>query len=134
MNTRDIRAYLRDRLKTLPSRPGTAWPNVSLDPGEIPRFEVQFSGINREDPSLKGGQILYETGTFNVIVCVAKALGENPALDYADSIVELYPKGHRGSFTGGEMAITAAPQIKSGYPDDTSYRIPVAVTYRANKT
>lgn len=132
MSTKAIRNALKTRLMGMSPRPGTAWPNVSFDAGTLPRLEAITDGVERTGGTLKGNQTLRETGLFTVVVCVEQGAGEDTALDYADDIAALFPEGQRLAFTGGEITITQPPAIRAGFPDDTSFRVPVVIRYAAN--
>lgn len=135
MNSKDVSNGLKARLAGMSPRPDGAWPNVDFDPGTVPRFEVSFSARVTDDPTLKGGTIHRETGTMRVIVCTELGAGEDAGLDYLDDIRALFPKGQRFTITGGEIVILAEPTADAAaFPDDTSYRLPVAIRYHAAAT
>lgn len=133
MNTKEMRNSIKSRLSSgISPSVSTAWPNVEFDPAVLPRFELNFVVSNGRDDSLKGGQLDQEEGSFSIVVCVEKGTGEDAALDYADSVKALFLKGQSIEFTGGHIVVTQPPDIRIGFPDDTSYRIPVVVQYRAS--
>lgn len=131
--TKNLRNALKDAIiNGVSPRPGTSWPNVSMEPEDLPRFEVTFAGINRTGGTLKGNEILTETGSMFVTVCVSKGTGENAAMDYADDIITIFPEGHRIDFTGGHIRILKPADPKAGFPDNYCYRMPVEIRYQAN--
>lgn len=133
MSTKAIRNAIKAQLNSAMSpRPSTAWPNVSFDAGILPRLEVTFDGVERTGGTLKGNEVLREVGFFSVVVCVEQGQGEDAALDYADDIASAFPEGQRLTFTGGQITITQPASIRAGFPDKTSYRVPVVVRYVAN--
>lgn len=135
MNSKDVSGAMNARLAGMSGAPSIAWPGVNFDPGVVPRFEVVFSSRQIDDPTLKGGSLHRETGTMRVIVCTALGAGDNAGLDYLDAIRARFPKGLRFSITGGEITIMAEPTPDRGaFPDDTSYRLPVAIRYVARAT
>lgn len=135
MNSKDISTALKTRLAGLSPSPDVNWPNVNSDPGEVPRFEVVFSSRVTTDPALKGGSIHREEGIMRVIICTAHGTGEDAGLDYLDDLRGLFPKGQRISITGGVVTITAEPTADGpAFPDDTTYRLPVAIRYSATAT
>lgn len=134
MNTKDIRNALKARLAGMVGRPDTAWPNVSFDAGTTPRLEVAFTAIERQGGTLKGGDTLTETGTMAVIVVTEQGAGEDAGADLADAVAALFPEGQAIAITGGALRITAPASIRGGFPDEKTYRTPVMIRYRADKT
>ena len=132
MNSKTIRNALKSRLAGGAIGPSRAHPNVTHS-GKRPYFAVSTEATEREGGTLKGDEVLSETGQFNVIVVVDQGTGEDAALDFADAVAELFPEGHRIPITGGEIIITRPADIRGGYPDDADYRVPVIVRYRATK-
>ena len=132
MKSKDIRNALKARLAGGSIGPGGAWPNVDYA-GARPYFEVTTEVFEREGGTLKGDEVLSETGQFNVIVVVDQGTGEDAALDYADAVAALFPEGYRIPITGGEIIITRPADVRGGYPDDADYRVPVIVRYRATR-
>ena len=132
MKTADIRNALKARLAGGSLAPGAAWPNVDYA-GARPYFAVSTETIEREGGTLKGDEVLSETGQFNVVIVVDQGGGEDDALDFADAVAALFPEGHRIPITGGEIIITRPADIRGGYPDDADYRVPVIVRYRATR-
>jgi len=130
MNTKDIRNALKSRLAGGAIGPSAAWPNVNHN-GTQPYFDTSFTGIVREGGTLKGNEILSETGQFNAVIVVDQGGGEDAAADYADAVAALFPEGQRISITGGEIVIRRPVDIRGGYPTDADYRVPVAIHYRA---
>ena len=134
MKSKTIRNALKARLAGGAIGPSRAHPNVTHS-GKRPYFAISTEVFGREGGTLKGDEVLSETGQFNVIVVIdqnAKG-GENSALDYADAVAALFPEGHRMAITGGEIVITRPADIRGGYPDDADYRVPVTVRYRATR-
>lgn len=135
MNTKDVSGALNSRLAGMAGAPFIAWPGVDFDPGIVPRFEVQFPSRVTDDPTIKGGSVHREEGTMRLIVCTELGTGEVAGLDYLDAIRARFPKGLRIVFTGGVITIMAEPTADAGaFPDDTAYRLPVAIRYHARAT
>lgn len=130
MDSKAIRNGLKAHLAAAGIGPGIAWPNVE-PAGARPRFIVSTEVFERQGGTLKGNEVLRETGQFNVVVVVEKGGGEDAALDYADDIAAEFPEGQRIAITGGEIVITRPADIRGGYPTDADYRVPVIVRYRA---
>lgn len=130
MNTKDIRNALKSRLAGGSIGPAGAWPNIDYS-GARPFFDTSFTGIVREGGTLKGNEILSETGQFSAVVVVDQGGGEDDAADFADAVAALFPEGQRIDITGGEIVIRRPADIRGGFPTDTDYRMPVAIFYRA---
>lgn len=132
MSTNELREALKQRLISgMADRPGTAWPNVTLNTTELPRIEVTFEAVRRQGGTLSGSGLLYETGVMFATVCIKLGTGEEEAFDFADAIMALYPENLIYAFTGGKIEITDPPEPRGGYPDDTCYRVPVSIPYMA---
>jgi len=135
MRSRDVVNGLKARLSGMSGAPAIAWPGVNFDAGTVPRFEVAFSSRVTEDLSLKGGTIHRERGTMRVTICTPHGEGEDAGNDYLDDLRARFPKGLRFSIAGGEITITAEPTPDAAaFPDDYSYRLPVAIRYHAAAT
>lgn len=132
MNSKDIRNALKSRLAGGSIGPSGAWPNVDYS-GSRPYFDTSLTGAIREGGTLKGDELLSEAGQFNVVVVVDQGSGENDALDYADAVVALFPEGQRISIAGAEVIVTKPVDVRGGYPTDADYRVPVVITYRADR-
>lgn len=130
MKTKDIRNALKSRLAGGDLGPGAAWPNVDSTASR-PYFAVSTEVLERVGGTLKGDEILYERGQFNVIVVVDQGGGEDAALDYADDVAALFLEGQRIDITDGEIVIQRPADIRGGYPADADYRVPVIIRYRA---
>jgi len=133
MNTKDIRNALKSRLAFGSIGPGVAWPNVEYGAGR-PYFATSFTGVVREGGTLKGGEVLVETGQFTPVVVVDQGEGEDSAADYADAVAALFPEGLRLPISGGEVTVTRPADIRGGYQTDIDYRMPVAIFYEATAT
>lgn len=133
MNTKAMRNALKGRLASSQMGAGKAWPNVDFDTSVRPRFEVSTAAARREERTLRGGTYEVEHGRLAVIVCTEKGVGENQALDYADGVSSLFRKGQTIPYVDGLITIMAPAQIEQGYPDDTCFRVPVIIRYRAEE-
>jgi hypothetical protein len=133
MNRKDISNALKAKLAT-GNLASEAWPNINFDTSTLPRLEVVFSSRINDDESLNG-DIDREVGTMNIVICTEKGLGEDAGLDIYDAIRLLMPKTLRLVILSGVVTITQAPSADvAAYPDDTAYRLPVALRYAATAT
>lgn len=134
MKASDVRNALKSRLAGGSIGPAGAWPNVNFT-GSRPYFDVSFTGVSRDGGTLKGDELLRETGQFNAVVVIDQNApgGADSALDYADAVAALFPEGQRITITGGEITIPRPADIRGGYPTETDYRVPVVVRYRADR-
>lgn len=108
------------------------WPNVKSK-ADRPYISVAINATSRVDPSLKGGQILRETGVLTLVVSVDQnaPLGEDLANDYAETLSSLFPAGTRLDITGGEITVQKPADIRGGFTDEGEWRVPVVVNYVA---
>jgi len=133
MNTTEIRNALKARLAqgvTIDA----AFPNVSRSSGGLPYLQTSFASIDRSGDAVKAGDILEETGQFNIVVVVEQDTGEDVALDFADMIADLFPQGLVIPTATGSVAITAPTIIRNGFPTDRDYRVPTSTRYHALRT
>lgn len=131
MKTSDIRDGLKATLDGGSLGVTITWPNVDQDAGARPRVEFTIPDAEQTGGTLKGNQIKREEGTALAVVVVDHGQGEAAALDIADDVAALFPEGGRITITGGEIVILARPSIRGGLKDDAEYRVPVAISYRA---
>ena len=137
MKAHDIRTALIDACKAQCVSLGITLirPNMEFPaPMPLPRIEFDFSGVRRQNSLLKGGHVDLETGFFSPALATEKGVKDADALEYADAIVALFPSGHAIAIDGGKIEITVVPTIRNGFPDKTSWRIPLSIPYRADAT
>lgn len=137
MNPQDIQSALIQACKlTCISRGITVHlQNVEYElPLALPRIEIAFAGINRSNPLLKGGSVQTETGRFVPVIAAEQGALTETANDHAHAISALFNKGQTILITGGVITITQVPTIRSGFPDKTSWRVPLVIPYRADAT
>ena len=133
MKKEDIGFALFSRLEAANILPAY-YPNVN--PSNEVRsatayLDVETPTARREDTSLEGGTILREIGTIQISVAVPEGTGIASAIQYADQISELFPKGTSISIANGTITITAAPNIPGGFNAGAQWREPVLISYLA---
>jgi hypothetical protein len=101
-------------------------------PLALPRIEIGFAGVNRSNPLLKGGSVQTETGRFVPVIADERGALTQTADDHAAAIAALFNKGQVFAITGGRVTITQVPTIRPGFPDKTSWRVPLVIPYRAD--
>jgi len=143
MNKKDIVNALKQTLDEGSLGLGIEWPNVST--GQLPDrpyLGVGFEVAARSGGTLKGNEVTREVGRMIVQVVTERAgemaagapQGEDAAYDHADSVAALFPEGLRLSITGGQVVVTAPPEIRGGFPDESDWRVPVVIRYQATST
>ena len=135
MNRKDvenaIKALLAGNLPS-PAPAGINWPNVSVDPDTLPRFEVSFPVKDTEDPTMKGNQVHREAGSVAIVVCTPLKQGTDAVNDYVDALDTLFYKGRSITVAGGTLRVVSKlTQSGAPYPDDASYRTPTLFRYVA---
>lgn len=133
MNRKDIAFALFDRIEAAGILPAY-YPNVT--PNDAVKAATEYLDVTiptarREDTSLEGGTILREIGTIQVAIAVDEGTGSADAMDYADQIAALFPKGTQIAITSGNITITAAPNIPGGFNAGAEWREPVLISYLA---
>ena len=129
----DVTGALKARITTGFPTTQILYPNVEEEPLH-PRLEMSFQGWQSTGQTLLGGEVERATGIIAVVVCIEKDAdgGEDTGNALAETLKALFPEGLQLSITGGEISISQLPNIADGFPDDTSFRIPVTIQYRAN--
>ena len=114
-----------------------AFPGSGFDPEELaknnrlPRVEVNHVSAEEVLKTLKG-QVYSEIGTIQVIFVSKKRVGVKFSMEAAESMSQLLRSGTTFLIpTGGKVSMSEQPDIQPGFPDDTSWRIPVVIRYLA---
>lgn len=135
MTPEAIQQGLMQRCKSTAQSRGLspAIPNVSIDPAD---GQIRFDFIDplRENDTLKGGGVLNERGQMVVTICVDLNTKTETASGHSTAIADLFPKGQTIAITGGQITVLDVPQIRSGYPDDAVWRVPIVIRYYAKAT
>ncbi len=133
MNKKDIVNGLKDVLDGAIFGVGVSWPNLDYS-GSRPFLEVSFPTVVRTGATLKGNQVVREIGRMMVIVVADLNEGEDTANDFADQVEALFVEGKTIAITGGNVVITAPPEIRGGFRDGPDWRVPVLIRYTATST
>lgn len=132
MDSDAVRGAFETRLDTLSPGYSFVWPNVNRPAAAAyPFVEISFQIVETTGGTLKGNEIKREIGIFSASVVIERGVGEKVGLDIADDIKALFPEGHTMNVSGGRVRITQPAGIRSGYPDEASWRIPVIARYDA---
>lgn len=108
-----------------------AFPGVAVSSQALPRLEVVQVAAQHPLRDLKG-RVYSEEGVIQVFVVGQKGSGEAAAMAIAQTIADAMPPGTSYAISGGGTAtITDIPNIRPGYADDTSWRVPVEIQYLA---
>lgn len=129
--TAAIEAYLGDRMAAYGIQ--VAYDNVSFEP---PADEIWLQ--SHVLPSVPYSIDLARSckvypGVYQVSVIVPAQRGKSSGLAVAKQICDLFPDGQEIPAEGVELYINGEPTIYPGIQNDTSYTIPVSMTYRADK-
>lgn len=131
MKTNDITAGIKARLSAGTALP-IAWPNVT-PPDATTYGDFSFASVRREGGTLAGNEVLHEVGAFQVAIATPEGGGVKTAEDLADEIADIFLEGDRFAITGGTITITEPAQIKEGFGVQGEWRVPVVVSYLANR-
>lgn len=108
-----------------------AWPNQDMpDPKPIPRIEVYIDRNDRVDVSLSGGEAV-SRGFVRILVVDQRGVSTGNANAKSDAIASLFPKALRIGIADGNIVLTDAASIRSGFRDGSQWVIPVIAPYRA---
>ncbi len=128
--TAAIEAYLGDRMSA--SGIQVSYDNVIFDP---PNEEIYLQ--SHVLPSMPYSIDLARKckvypGVYQVSVIVPAQRGKTSGLTVAQQICDLFPDGQEIPADGISLYINGEPTIYPGIQNDTSYTIPVSMTYRAD--
>lgn len=125
----DIRAALEHHLRTMPSAPPIATPNMSYDPSEDTLFvRAQFVPTSRR-PDVRGPNPMqrYE-GFYNMLVCSPTYVGEGAGLSTADALLQRFDATTDISRNGVIVRIEYA-EVALSYLDAPFFCTPVVVSW-----
>ena len=96
-----------------------------------PYLDVKVATVSRENNLLEGGSFQREQGMMDVTVVVDEGTYSGASNDYADEVAALFPEGLTIAAPGGDVVITAVPDIRPGFNVEAEYRTPVMIRYEA---
>lgn len=110
-----------------------SFPNVGIDiANQHPRIEIDKVAVSHPTIDLKGS-IITEMGSIICTVVIERGIGNASAMAMAQALRALFGIGSTIALdSGGRVQITSFPNIGRGYPDETSWRTPVKIDYRAD--
>lgn len=125
-----LEAYLGDRMAA--SGYQIAYDNISFEP---PNDTIWLQ--SHVMPSMPYSIDLARKckvypGVYQVSVIVPAQRGKSSGLAVAQQICDLFPDGQAIPADGVALYINGEPTIYPGIQNDTSYTIPVSMTYRAD--
>ncbi|PIJ49196.1 MULTISPECIES: phage tail terminator-like protein [unclassified Erwinia] len=128
--TTALEAYLGDRMAA--SGIQVAYDNISFEP---PNDEIWLQ--SHVLPSMPYSIDLARKckvypGVYQVSVIVPAQRGKSSGLSVAQHICDLFPDGQAIPADGMALYFNGEPTIYPGIQNDTSYTIPVSMTYRAD--
>lgn len=127
MNETDIANAITARLDTLSH--SIAWENRDADL-TVPYIACQMVRVGKTDPALAGGAAVHQ-GYAIATVVTQKGAFTTEATNISAEVEALFTKGLRLSITGGTVVITKPAEALTGYQDQSDYRLPVRIDYRA---
>lgn len=108
-----------------------AFPGIAVATTVLPRIEVVQVAASHPVRDLKGN-VYTEDGVMQVFVVGEKGNGEAAIMAIAQIIADNIAVGTIYNITGGgRIYIRNHPNIRPGYADDTSWRVPVEIEYLA---
>jgi len=126
IDTNQITGILQRRLYDASLGVTLALPNVAKVP-DRPRLEIVHLANDRRGNTMKGSEVIREPRSLIVTVVTDIGIGLQSSEDIADSVAALFPEGLKLAITGGEITVTAPPQIGPGFRDEAEHRNPVTV-------
>jgi|GEM_PF-1560055 len=135
MNKTDILSAMKSRILNAAITPNVAYPNVTPADDSLPLVEIEFAGGDSATDALDGSSLENEVGVLTVTVVIERNAdgGEDTGNALAQAIKALFPAGLRLPITGGRVNFLQPASIRNGFPDKTSWRIPVTIQYRADQ-
>lgn len=108
------------------------FPNQEEDPPR-PFLYYQHFVVDRTDSTLDGSAET-ETGFITITVVVKKGTFTSGAKKLAHTVMGLYSYTKALTFPGGLITINEPPVTQRGFRDGADWRLPVRVSYEAEKT
>jgi hypothetical protein len=106
-----------------------AWPNVNFTAPASGRYlRVDHLPNTTRRPFINDAEHI-RPGILQVMVVVKKAEGKTIATRYAGQVVDHFPTDSKMVLDGITVRITKEPDIAPPLPNDTSFMIPVSVSY-----
>ena len=107
------------------------FPGGSINTKTLPRLEVVQVSSQHPVRDLKGN-IYSEDGVVQIFVVGEKGNGEAMTMAVAQTIANAMPVATKYSIAGGGVVeLRDHPNIRPGYADDTSWRVPIELQYLA---
>lgn len=125
INSRHITQTLFTRLDALPAKPPIKWPQRQFHGNESELYLQPFVLRGITDLQTLSGGLSISTGVFQVNVVAPRDNGSRPAEDQADAIAAHFNADR--SLDGIDILNISIPPAVTG---DTTYTIPVSITYR----
>lgn len=132
MNPKEIRRALREPAKAVARarglRPGL--PNVNTSAG-VGFIVFDYPEPHREDETLKGNELVRETGVMVMTVVTEEGTGDDDGTDAAWALAQAYPVAPATVHAGFSLRIRRACVIGPGFAYEGTWRTPVRVYYEA---
>ena len=126
----NTRAALDARLASMPDCPEVDWENVGLEQPNGVYLSVAMVTAEDIAVGIERGGTDVAAGLYQITVSIPKGTGKKPFTDVYANIKSHFPRGLRMVQDGTAVIIHkvfAAPALS----DDTHFRIPVSIRYRA---
>jgi hypothetical protein len=107
-----------------------AFPNNNVDDETYPRIEIERPSVLHPVLDLRAATE-YETGVLAVIFVEQKQTGSKDAMTKAATLRSSLPPGSSVSLTSGFIHFPQFLQIRQGYEDYGSWRLPTELSYEA---
>ena len=122
-----IQTAIKDHLKAQDDCIEFAWENIDKK-SIFPRLEVDFFITPFERLGINNGSGRY-SGFVQLTVVWEKDVGTDAPNRMAGTIKSWFPSDLKLDLTNSALRITQSPSIKGGFPDETSWRVPVDVSF-----
>lgn len=125
MTEAEITEAIGARLLATAGLPEVVWENKAASP-DVPYVRAEIVFVGADDPTIAGGA---EVKTGFMMASVIGPLDEftTPGLTLARAIADQFPFGLRMD----GVLIHKPSEVLRGYRDDTNWRTPVRVSFRA---
>ena len=137
MNENDITEALCGRIDTaniLPAYMPNELPTAALK-AAVNYLDVSFAASRTKRSGLSANSVVQKIAILQCAIVVPEGTGVTAAQNYAQQIKELFTASPvlKLTITGG-VIVVGTVDVKSGYPVDGEYRIPVHIPFNANQT
>lgn len=115
----------------MPQKPAIAFENARFEPQVgTPYARADLLPAESQSPViLSAGELVYESGIFQVTLHFPEGEGTKKALVMAEAVREHFPKGLRLQSEGLTVIVKKRASVAGGFNENGWYVVPISVPY-----